>query len=95
MDKAKLLRASHIYPWKLSDQKQKLDKFNGLLLTPNLDQAFDQGLISFDSAGNILINNISDDDLLILNIQKSMKLRHLKDEHEVYLRLHRRLHCLE
>ena len=32
-----LLLASHIRPWRFSDNQQRLDVFNGLLLTPNLE----------------------------------------------------------
>src|SRR6266498_2835676 len=31
-----LLRASHIVPWKASNDRQRLDRYNGLLLSPNL-----------------------------------------------------------
>lgn len=42
-----LLRASHIKPWQDSTNKKRLDEFNRVLLTPNLDAAFDYGLVSF------------------------------------------------
>lgn len=51
-----LLVASHIKPWRWSSNKERLDPSNGLLLTPNLDKAFDRFLISFASSGNILIS---------------------------------------
>jgi len=46
-----LLRASHIKPWKDSTNTERLDRYNGLLLNPNLDAAFDKGLISFADDG--------------------------------------------
>jgi putative restriction endonuclease len=90
----KLLRASHIKPWRDSDNTDRLNKFNGLLLTANLDQAFDQGMISFDAAGHILIKThlFNDDDFAALNIRPDMKLRHLHDEHQPFLAKHRRMH---
>ena len=36
-----LLVASHIKPWRASTNSERLDPFNGFLLTPNLDKAFD------------------------------------------------------
>ena len=51
-----LLIASHIKPWKASTNAEHLDVFNGLLLTPNLDKAFDSGLVTFDDDGKIKIS---------------------------------------
>lgn len=48
------LRASHIKPWRESNNKERLDPNNGLPLIANLDSLFDAGLISFDSAGKLL-----------------------------------------
>lgn len=93
----KLLRASHIYPWSKSTNEERLDKFNGLLLTPNLDHVFDQGLISFDDEGLILIKDkiLSPSVLLALNINKEMKLRKVSVQHQHYLKKHRQLYQFE
>ena len=48
-----LLIASHIKPWHVCDDKERLDKFNGLMLSPNIDALFDNGLITFDINGTI------------------------------------------
>jgi putative restriction endonuclease len=50
------LRASHIKPWAASDNQEKLDGFNGLLLSPHVDHLFDRGFISFKNGGEILIS---------------------------------------
>lgn len=52
----RLLIASHIKPWTISDEKEKIDPFNGLMLTPTYDKMFDQGFISFENDGTILIS---------------------------------------
>lgn len=52
-----ILRASHIKPWKLSTNKERLDPDNGLLLVPNLDTSFDRYLITFSDEGKIIISN--------------------------------------
>lgn len=52
----KHLRASHIKPWAASDNHEKLDGFNGLLLSPHVDHLFDRGFISFRDTGEILVS---------------------------------------
>lgn len=90
----KMLRASHIKPWRDSNNTERLDHYNGLLLTANLDLAFDQGLISFDDAGNILIkfNILNDAARASLHIKHDMKLRKISKEHQAFLAEHRRIH---
>ena len=51
----KILIASHIKPWADSNEHEKVDKFNGLLLTPNLDKLFDKGHLSFGHKGEALL----------------------------------------
>lgn len=50
------LVASHIKPWSKSDNFERLDADNGLLLCPNHDRLFDRGYISFKQDGSILIS---------------------------------------
>lgn len=47
IDDPRLLRASHIKHWAACDNRERLDPFNGILLSANLDAAFDAGIISF------------------------------------------------
>jgi hypothetical protein len=54
------LIASHIKPWRESDNKERLDGGNGLLLTPSIDHLFDRGYISFGDDGDVLISPIAD-----------------------------------
>ena len=47
-----LLRASHIIPWKdCPNDAERLNIFNGLLLSALWDAAFDKGLVTFDDDG--------------------------------------------
>lgn len=87
-----VLRASHALPWaECKSDAQRLDVFNGFLLTANLDALFDRFLISFDSTGNILISKkILANDRELLGISEQMKLRWLTSEHEIYLQPHRK-----
>jgi len=50
------LRASHIKPWKMSSDQEKLDGNNGLLLAPHIDHLFDQGFISFSDFGDLIVS---------------------------------------
>ena len=50
------LRASHIKPWSKSDDREKIDGANGLLLAPHVDHLFDRGFISFTGNGELLIS---------------------------------------
>lgn len=47
-----LLRASHIIPWALCESDiERLDVYNGLLLSALWDAAFDRALVTFDDEG--------------------------------------------
>ncbi len=86
-----LLRASHIKPWALCESdEERLDVFNGLLLSPNLDALFDQFLISFTDDGVTLVNDqISLDDRRLLGLSGEMRLKGIAYGHRPYLAFHR------
>ncbi len=50
------LRASHIKPWCKSNDAEKLDGSNGLLLSPHLDHLFARGYLSFSDPGDLLVS---------------------------------------
>lgn len=54
----KLLIASHIKPWAVSDNHERLSVNNGLILTPTYDKLFDTGLISFKNNGAVIISRL-------------------------------------
>lgn len=54
------LRASHIKPWSVCSDGEKLDGYNGLFLSPHVDHLFDRGYISFTDAGDILVADALD-----------------------------------
>jgi len=84
------LRASHIKPWGISSNEERLDTDNGLLLTPALDHLFDGGYISFDNNGKIMISEeIPEHEAEIMNVNSKMKLRKNSEETEEYLKYHR------
>lgn len=51
-----ILRASHVKPWSVCSNKERLDEHNGLLLSANIDALFDVGLISFADNGDMKIS---------------------------------------
>lgn len=84
-----MLRASHIKPWKDSTNIERLDEFNGLLLSPNLDALFDEGLISFTDGGDMLTSKLLSADVRkTLGIPIRAKVR-LEPEHAKYMHWHR------
>lgn len=54
------LRASHSKPWRDSNNEERLNGENGLLLTPDVDLLFDRGFISFEDNGNVLVSPVAD-----------------------------------
>jgi hypothetical protein len=59
------LVASHIKPWRVSENRERLDGENGLLLTPSIDHLFDGGFISFKDSGELVLSNVADRPSLI------------------------------
>ena len=53
----RFLIASHIKPWRDSNNAEKLDGHNGFLLAPHIDKLFDGFWISFSDDGDILCAN--------------------------------------
>jgi len=53
----KFLRASHMKPWRVATDAERLDKNNGLMLAPNVDLLFDKGYITFEASGKLLTSS--------------------------------------
>lgn len=86
-----LLRASHIVPWSEANPEEKVDVFNGLLLAPNYDAAFDRNLISFRRNGRVVFSKEFDEtDAVRLGIESTAKLRRVDQNHLPYLARHRK-----
>ena len=86
-----LLIASHVKPWAISSDEEKLDPLNGFLFAAHIDRLFDKGLISFSPSGNILISpHLSTQDARALNIHHEITLL-LKPGNHKYLEAHRRI----
>ncbi|AWN15324.1 putative type II restriction endonuclease [Salinisphaera sp. LB1] len=83
-----MLRASHAKPWRVSTNVERLDVYNGLLLTANLDAAFDAGLITFEETGAIRISRHFAN-AAAFGIAADMRLRSIETAHDSYLQHHR------
>lgn len=82
-----MLVASHIKPWRIATNSERLDRYNGLLLLPTLDRAFDSGLISFGEKGEIMISpQLERPGLLPVSPRMGVQLRPM---HSAYMQFHR------
>ncbi|WP_308381213.1 HNH endonuclease [Serratia marcescens] len=84
-----MLTASHIVSWSISNDKEKVDPYNGFPLIPNLDRLFDRGMISFDDNGCLLYKKELSGLLRALKIPLDSKIAGLFGENKKYLKRHR------
>ena len=86
-----ILRASHAKPWAdCASDAERLDVYNGFLLTANLDALFDRGLITFEDDGQLLISDrLSVELRCALELDEKRKLRWVSERHKTYLHWHR------
>lgn len=59
VDRLEHLIASHIKPWSVADNKERLDGENGLMLTPSVDHLFNNGFISFRNNGALIVSPVA------------------------------------
>lgn len=84
-----LLRASHIKPWKDSNNQERLTPYNGLLLIPDYDFLFDRGYIAFRSDGNVLVSQrLSPFARKVFDVSDDLQLRKVLPENKKYLEFH-------
>lgn len=86
-----LLRASHIKPWAdCESDAERLDVYNGLLLAPHLDAAFDRGFITVQDDGAITVSTALDEPArAILGLKHPLRVRSIAEGHRSYLPWHR------
>ncbi|MEO8675748.1 MAG: HNH endonuclease [Casimicrobiaceae bacterium] len=84
------LVASHIKPWRLSSDAEKLDGNNGLLLSPHIDHLFDRSYISFSNHGRILVSSILTPEVLAKwSIDRDRNVGAFSRDQQIYLDYHR------
>lgn len=87
VDEAFLI-ASHIKPWSVSNNEERLDVNNGLLLCPNHDALFDKGFISFLENGETVVSDRLDmNTMQFMNVQSTMKVN-LSEGQREYMKWH-------
>lgn len=85
-----ILRASHAKPWSdCQSDAERLNVFNGFLLTANLDALFDRGLITFDDSGNLICSEkLTETHKAVLGLNNVLKLRWIHASHLPFLHWH-------
>lgn len=88
----RLLIASHIKPWAVSTDSEKLDHKNGFMLSPLYDKLFDRGFMSFTEDRKIMLSNwISQANKKRLGVIEGqfIQLLPLDEERQEYMKFHR------
>ncbi|MGA8706074.1 MAG: HNH endonuclease signature motif containing protein [Steroidobacteraceae bacterium] len=84
------LRACHIKPWSVSEDGEKTDGANGLLLSPHVAHLFARGYISFSDQGDLLASgNLNPAILTAWSLRMPMKVGPFHPRQCVYLEYHR------
>jgi hypothetical protein len=87
-----ILIASHIVPWKDSNNDERLDVDNGILLSPNYDALFDRHLISFENSGKIILSEVlKGSDYQKLGVSGNEFIKNLSFNNHTYLGRHRQM----
>jgi hypothetical protein len=90
-DKLNILIASHILPWAESNDNQRLDVHNGILLSPTYDALFDRHLISFENNGKIILSDsIEEQAYQKIGVTHKDKILNLSEYNHDYLNEHRK-----
>ena len=92
VSRPELLRASHIKPWTSSNNLERLDPANGLLLSAMYDAAFDGLLLSFmDDGALVLAPDFSENEAAAAGLDPSAKIEVPDARTAGYLAEHRSL----
>ncbi|MBC8196397.1 MAG: HNH endonuclease [Candidatus Marinimicrobia bacterium] len=86
----RILIASHIKPWALSNNFERLDKNNGFIFSPTIDKLFDLGLITFDTNSRIIVSSdLSSKNFQKIKIDKKKEYPNLKLKNRIdYIKYH-------
>jgi len=86
-----LLVASHIKPWhRCQTNDERLDPFNGLMLTPTYDRLFDRGFISFSPESRLIVSpELAREDMAKIRMDPNLETPNFRGEQLRYLRYHR------
>lgn len=93
IDDERLLIASHIKPWAVSSDDEKLDPKNGFILSPLYDKLFDRGLMTFTEDRRIILSNwLSPKNKERLGVKDGqfIQMLPLDDARQSYMQFHRK-----
>ncbi len=86
----RFLVASHIKPWRVSTNQERLDPENGFLFAPHIDVLFDKGYISVSDAGKLMISSAEiEAQLEHWGVDLEVKISGLSVRKKMYLAYHR------
>jgi len=89
-NKLDILIASHIVPWCDSNDNERLDVDNGILLSPTYDALFDRNLISFENDGKIILSDAIDSNAYKkIGVSGKERISNLSHHNHKYLDRHR------
>ncbi len=93
----RILTASHIKPWRVSNNNERLDKNNGFIFSPTIDKLFDIGLITFENNKTLLVSKALDkSNIISIGIEPKRIYEKLPVENRLqYLEYHRNFIFLE
>ena len=92
VDRYEHLIASHIKPWRVGSNDERLDPENGLMLTPSVDHLFDKGFITFDDDGQVVLAEVAHkESLKRMGVPpiRDLKLKGFTESQRDYLDFHR------
>lgn len=84
------LRESHLKPWRKSNNVERLDACNGLLLETLLDIALDQGHIAFENDGTLIVCPRAEWLFMVEQRSRPLRLAPLEPRQVPFLEWHRR-----
>ncbi len=94
INEKRLLIASHVKPWAVCSNEERLSVENGLLLSPTFDKLFDNGLITFSETGKLFISSYLKKDTVeklsvtnggVFDLKVSPELAHNLQYHQEYI----------
>jgi 5-methylcytosine-specific restriction enzyme A len=91
-NKLDILIASHIVPWSQSNDTERLDVHNGILLSPTYDALFDKHLITFNKQGKIILSdNIEHSAYQKIGVTGKEQIKNLSQYNLSYLERHNQI----
>lgn len=86
----RVLIASHIKPWRDSDNAERINGNNGILLSPHVDALFDEELLTFEDDGRMRVHpSLAADVLDRWSIDTSRAVAPFRNEQQPFLERHR------